>query len=362
VKIKETVIVRQSRKYEHLKHALLLEDGPVSNRFADFSLIHNCLPDINSDEINIRTTIAGLQMEHPLLINAISGGAHQVTKVNADLAKIAQLTRSAIAVGSQYAGLEDPDVIASYKIVRDINPDGIVFANLGAHAKPDQALAAVDMVQAQAIQIHLNVAQEITMAEGDRFFAGYLSNIEKIVNALQVPVIVKEVGCGIAAEQARALANIGVQAIDIGGAGGTNFIAIEAARRNISVSDDILSWGIPSAISIVEVLSVLPAGVQTIVSGGIRTPLEAVKALSLGAASVGIVSPILKMLYKNDVETVSLWIRRFLGEMQIFMLMTGARNIRELSNIPVVITGYSREWLMARGIDITNYSLRGRHG
>ena len=154
--------------------------------------------------------------------------------MNGHIAEFACLTNTAMAVGSQYAALEDPEVQHSYQIVREKNPDGIIFANLGAHATPMQAQLAVDMIHAQAIQIHLNPAQEFMMAEGDRDFSGYLKNIAKIVESVKVPVIVKEVGCGIAKEQAALLAEVGVKAIDVGGMGGTNFLAIEAARSQLN--------------------------------------------------------------------------------------------------------------------------------
>lgn len=354
--------MRQSRKYEHLKYALQLEDGPLNNCFRDFSLIHNCLPDMHSTQVDLLTGLAGIRLEHPIVINAITGGADNVTEINRQLAEVARTTHSAMAVGSQYAGLEQPETVNSYKIVRKLNPSGVLFANLGAHVNVDQAAAAVDMIEAQALQLHLNAAQEIMMAEGERDFTGYLKNMERIVRKVTVPVIVKEVGCGIAAEQARLFADIGVKAVDIGGAGGTNFIAIEAARLDRTIPEDVLEWGIPTAISAVEVMNALPASVDTVVTGGIRTPLETVKALTLGAVAVGIASPLLKLMKQGGSDKVVNWLNEFLHNVKILMLLTGAANLQELKKKPVVITGYSREWLIARGIDPTLYSLREKHG
>ena len=353
--------MRQSRKSDHLRHAIALPDGPVSSHFGDFNLLHNCLPNINLSNINLSTDIAGFSCPHPLLINAITGGAAEVTLINKQIAQIAKETHTPMAVGSQFSAIEQKELETSYKIARKINPEGIIFANLGAHATPGQALRAVDMVEAQAIQIHLNVAQEITMGEGDRTFTNYLRNIEKIVKALEVPVIVKEVGCGIAAEQANQLVSIGVRIIDSGGAGGTNFIAIEAARCNKIISSDLLSWGIPSAISLVEILTSLSGPGQAVASGGIRTPLDAVKALALGAVGVGIAAPVIKRLSKSSIEGVIDWIHNFLAEIQTFMLLTGSSTIEELSHVPIIISGFSREWLTARGINMQQYALRKRH-
>lgn len=354
--------MRQSRKYDHLKYAVMLNDGPRQTCFTDFTLIHNCLPDIDASQVNMTTSVAGIQLKHPLIFNAITGGAEKVTVINQRLAEVARTTGSAMAVGSQYAGLEQPETIISYQVARNYNPDGVIFANLGAHVAPEQACAAVDMIEAQALQIHLNVAQEVTMAEGERVFSNYLKNIEAIVKKLSVPVIVKEVGCGIAAEQAAKLSEIGVKAIDVGGSGGTNFIAIEAARRERHISEELSGWGIPTAISAVEVSSVLSSSVDMVVSGGVRTPLDAVKAMVIGAAGVAVASPLIKILQHDDNNYLIQWVNNFINDMKTFMLLTGSVEFRQLRQKPVVITGYSKEWLNSRGIDTSKYAMRGKHG
>lgn len=354
--------MRQTRKYDHLRYSAKLDDGPGRTGFDDFSLIHNCLPGIRSDQVELSTSLAGIRLNHPLLFNAITGGSELVTEMNGQLAEAARATGAAMAVGSQYAGLEHPDTAYSYKIVRKQNPDGVLFANLGAHVSPDQAAAAIDMIEAQALQIHLNVAQEVIMAEGERDFSGYLKNIEAIVKKVHVPVIVKEVGCGIAAEQAAKLAAIGVKAVDIGGCGGTNFIAIEAARLNRAISAELLRWGIPTAISAVEVANILPASVDMVVSGGIRTALDAVKAMAIGASSVAIASPLIKIIEQGGTIALIQWIHEFLNDIKTFMLLTGTADFYQLRQTPVVITGYSKEWLVSRGINTAKYASREKHG
>ncbi|SHJ90054.1 type 2 isopentenyl-diphosphate Delta-isomerase [Propionispora hippei] len=353
--------VRQSRKLDHIHYALTLEDGPSASRFADISLIHNCLPDLSWQQIDLSTTVCGLELVHPVFINAITGGAQDVMKTNAMLAELAQQSRIAMAVGSQFAALEDPAVLDSYRIVRQYNPNGILFANLGAHVTPEQAKQAVAMIEADALQIHINTAQEILMAEGDRDFRGYLHNVAAIVDAVGVPVIVKEVGCGIAREQARLLVEAGVRAIDVGGAGGTNFRAIEAARSQRKLEEE-LYWGIPTAISALEVASVLPDSADLIVSGGVRSGLDVVKAMTIGAAAVGIATPLIKKLYKGGVAAAVLWLDELLQSVRQYMLLCGAQSNRELRQTPLIISGYSREWLQARGIDTAAYAQRERHG
>lgn len=349
-------MVRQSRKLEHVRYSLLLDDGPVNNGFADFTMIHNCLPDISWNDLNLSCSVAGMNMNHPIIVNAITGGGKDVLSVNARLAEFARITESVMALGSQYSALEYPEVQDSYKIVNKINPTGTVIANLGAHATVEQAKKAVDMIGAKAIQIHLNAAQELFMVEGDRDFSGYLRNIDAICNRIPVPVIVKEVGFGIAREQAVKLTSIGVKAIDVGGAGGTNFVAIEAARAHAALSPDVLQWGIPTAISTVEVSSVLPAHIDLIVSGGIRTPLEVVKALALGGKAIGIAGPIVRLLCEQSMDSAVNWFNDFIDEIKQYMMLLGVKNVGDLAKTPIIIAGKSREWLTSREIDITQYS------
>lgn len=353
--------MRQSRKLDHLKYSLSLADGPGVNGFTDITLVHNCLPDLKWDDIDISSSIAGISLHNPLVINAITGGAKDVAKVNGQIAEFACLTKMAMAVGSQYAALEDPEVKQSYQIVREKNPDGVIFANLGAYATPSQAQLAVDMIDAQAIQIHLNVAQELIMAEGDRDFSSYLANISRIAEHVSVPVIVKEVGCGIGKEQATLLAKSGIKAIDVGGMGGTNFLAIEGARSQLSLSEELLSWGIPTAISAIETMSVLPKELDMMVSGGIRTPLDVVKSLALGGNAIGMATPIIKILYEKEIDDAVSWFDRFIHEMKCYMLLLGANNVKNIGKVPVVITGYSREWLIGRGFNIPKYGIGEKH-
>jgi len=350
--------VRQSRKLEHLKHTVALDDGPGCSGFKDLHIVHNCLPDLAWKNVTLTTNVAGITLKHPVIINAITGGADDVAKVNWQLAELANRTGAAMAVGSQFSALENPEMVHSYKIVRKANPKGIIFANLGAHTTPEDAKRAVKMVEAAAIQIHLNAAQELIMKEGDRDFRGYLANIQAIVKECQIPVIVKEVGCGIAAEQAKMLIQAGVKAIDIGGRGGTNFLAIEAARAKNHLEPQMLQWGIATAVSAIEVSHELPDHVDMVVSGGVRSALDAVKALAIGAKAVAIAGPIIKCLENQGLAVTETWFLSYLEDIKRIMLLTGTSNIAALANIPLVITGQSYEWLRGRGVDPTSFAKR----
>lgn len=351
--------MRQSRKLDHLKYALDLGDGPKATGFSDLTLIHNCLPELAWEEVCLETTVGGLPLTHPVIFNAITGGATDVTKVNSQIATLASLTGSAMAVGSQYSAVETKEVWESYEVARRIHDKGILIANLGAHASVAQARTAVDMIGADALQIHLNAGQEITMAEGDRNFRNYLDQISAIAAKIGVPVIVKEVGCGIAAEQATLLARTGITVIDVGGMGGTNFIAIEAARSGRHDDAEMVSWGIPTAISAIETVSVLPDQIDLIVSGGIRTPLDCVKGLAIGGKAVAIAVPVLRLLREHSTpEGAAGWLFAFLDQVKRYMVLSGIRHVSDLNKVPLIISGYTKDWLTVRGIDITQYAKR----
>jgi isopentenyl-diphosphate Delta-isomerase len=295
-------------------------------------------------------------MSSPILINAMTGGAQETESINRELAIVAREKGLAMAVGSQMSALKNNEVASSYQVVRRENPNGIVFANLGSEATVDQALRAVDMIEANALQIHLNVMQELIMPEGDRSFVGMLDRIAAIVNRIHVPVIVKEVGFGILRDNAKQLQSIGVRILDVSGSGGTNFAAIENARRPAAMQwlDD---WGTPTSIALLEVMSVYPQG-AVIASGGITNALEAAKALTLGASAVGMAGAFLKVLRTEGADAL----HRFADELEqgLILIMTalGAKTVQELWNHPVVILGETAEWCRARGIDITSYAER----
>lgn len=355
-------MTRQERKVAHLRHTLELVDGPVNTGFQDIRLIHNCLPEIKADQVSLSTECAGLHFDHPVIINAMTGGAVALTAVNARLAEIAVRTGAVMAVGSQYAALEYPEVAESFRVVRQVNPGGLILANIGAYAELAEAQQVVDMIEANALQIHLNAAQEVSMLEGDDDFSGWLRRIEQLVCGLSVPVIVKETGCGMAGEQVRQLASIGVAAVDVGGSGGTNFIAVESSRHQNKLDSEMLFWGIPTAISAIEAAEALPDGVELIVSGGVRTPLDAIKSLALGAVAVGIATPVLRMSEQQGVEAAVAWLEHYLASIKNSLLLLGHSCVKDLRDQPLIITGEVGQWIELRGISAAKYARRGRGG
>lgn len=343
---------RARRKREHIKYSLILEERLMRDVFSDITLLHNCLSEVNLEEIDISTRLQELKLKKPIIINAITGGFPLAFTINRELAKIARELGIAMAVGSQRIALRNKAAQKSFKVVRKVNPDGIIFANIGADASTEEVLEVVDMIKADAVQIHLNTPQEIVMAEGRKKFKGTIEKISKIANEVKVPVIVKEVGFGIAKEEAKILADCGVKIIDIGGTGGTDFIAIENMRNKKNAVPVLEGWGIPTPVSLIEVLSEVGDRVDIIASGGLKTGLDAAKALALGAKAAGFAGAVLNRLIKGGPLALKKYLERVERELIYTMAMVGARNLSELRKRPLIIEGRTYNWLKFRGINI----------
>ncbi|MBT2693263.1 type 2 isopentenyl-diphosphate Delta-isomerase [Bacillus sp. ISL-55] len=347
---------RSKRKWDHIQYALETGQKRLTG-FDDIKFVNQSLPGSNLDSVKFETRIGELSLSSPIFINAMTGGGGERTyRINRELAVAARETGSAIAVGSQMAALKDPDERRSYEVVRKMHPDGIILANLGSEATVRQAKIAIDMLQADALQIHLNVVQELTMPEGDRNFDGALTRIIEIQQSVGVPVIVKEVGFGISAEAAAELFSSGIRYVDIGGFGGTNFAEIENKRRNrlLTFFED---WGIPTAASIIETKSALPE-LSVIASGGIQTSLDIVKALALGADGAAMAGYLLKTLMENGTDELIREIHLLKEEIAVIMTALGVHKIEELKNVPLVISGDTHHWLEQRGIDTKRFARR----
>lgn len=317
--------------------------------------VHCAVPELDLDEVSLAVSLLGKPLRVPLIINAMTGGTAQGAAINRDLAAVAAEFGLGMAVGSQAVALEDPSLAYSFQVVRQVNPDGLLLANVSARVSPDAALRAVEMVGADALQVHLNVPQELAMPEGDRGFRGLLENLTRLVSHSPVPVVAKEVGFGLSREAAAALLETGVAALDVGGAGGTNFLAIESARGG-PLGQEMTAWGIPTVASLLEVLSLQP-GVPVVASGGIQDALQAAKALALGANAVGMAAWFLHRWHRGGAEEVRREVAAFEYRLRAAVLMSGAASVDELGRRPVVITGATAEWLRARDIDVRRWAL-----
>lgn len=356
--------LRQQRKVEHIAAVRELGDNQVAtNWLEDVALVPCCAPEMSVEEVSIGTQLCGVNLISPIVINAMTGGADEAYEVNRKLANVAKRHGLAMALGSGTAGVRSPEVAYTYSVVREENPDGVVIANVGMGTDALTARAAIDIVDAQMLQVHWNVAQELFMREGDRDFRGALATLDDVVRTVGIPVIAKEVGQGIASEQAASFARVGVRGIDVGGRGGTNFIAVEAWRRGMELAETWQSWGLSTAAALSEVVSEVGNDIDVIASGGIRSAVEIVKAMALGASAVGIAGPILRLVHEPDgEEAVSRYIAELHWGLQTLLVLTGCRCWAELRAHPVVVTGQLRAWLEARGKQAFLDSLRQRSG
>ena len=352
--------MRQKRKLDHLNLSRFVKDGPGSSGFEDVSFIHNCLPEINYSEINTSTSFLDRKFAIPLMINAVTGGIKEAENINRIFARVSRNLEIPVAVGSQTAALEEAALRYTYSVVREENPEGFVVANISAGAAVEHALEAVQMIGADALQLHLNAPQEIFMPgkERESSFKGFLDNIKAVVEASPVPVIVKEVGFGMAREQAKLLLETGTAALDVGGRGGTNFIRIEGLRGKSKMYQPFLKWGLSSAIALGEITGEYFPGVQLVATGGIRHGLDVAKALALGASMVGIAGPLVRCYFKGGETEVENYLVSIKQQLQRAMFMLGALEPARLSSLPLVIRGETGRWLELRGVDLHGLAVR----
>lgn len=345
-----------NRKDEHASLAKAFH-SKQKNEFDTVRIVHNPLPEVSMSEIDLHTTVAGLTLDYPLYINAMTGGSEKTKKINHDLAMIAKETNLMIATGSVSAALKDPALSDSYTIMRDVYPEGKILANVGAGTSLARAKEAIELFQADALQLHLNAPQELVMPEGDRDFSNWKELIKEISEGISVPLIVKEVGFGMTRETIDELAELGVQTIDISGRSGTSFTQIENARRKKRELDYLVDWGQSTVTSLLEA-NEAQHQVEILASGGIRNAFDLFKALCLGANAVGVSGTILTHLMTHGVaETIQL-VQQWQAELQRLLTMVGAKTIQELHHQPLILSGTTKDWCEARGIPLTKYGTR----
>lgn len=338
--------LQQQRKDEHL-HLAEKFYQPQSS-FSGIRFVHQSLPESDLASTDLSTTYGALQFSAPFFINAMTGGSAHTKQINQRLARIAKETGLAMATGSLSAAIKDASLSDTFTIVRKENPTGLILANIGAEHSIEAAKRAVDLLEADALQVHINVAQELTMPEGARSFH-WLNNIEKMVNQIHCPVIVKEVGFGMSRETARQLHEIGVTYLDVSGKGGTNFAQIENSRGN-DWYQELNDWGMTTAESLLD-LQTERANFHLTASGGIHSPLDVAKCLALGADLVGVSGYFLHYLLHHSDEEVIAEIKRWQSELRVILTLVGCKEPHELSQQAIVIDESLSHWCTARGID-----------
>jgi isopentenyl-diphosphate delta-isomerase len=330
--------IERDRKAEHIRLALDASNQAGRSFFDDYAFEHQALPEIALDDIDLSVEFLGKRIQAPLLVSCMTGGTEAAGEINRNLARAAEDRRIALGVGSQRKAIEDPLQAASFQ-VRDLAPSIPLLANLGAVQLNygygiAECRAAVEMIDADALAFHLNVLQEAIQPEGDTDFSGLLPKLGEIARQLEVPVIAKEIGCGISGDTARALAEQGIRIIDTAGLGGTSWARIEARRADdVEIGELFVDWGVPTPVSIQEVAAV--QGVTVIGSGGIRSGLDAAKAIALGAHLVGTAYPLLKPATVS-AEAVIERVGRIVDELRIAMLCVGTRTIDELRRVDLL--------------------------
>jgi len=310
----------------------LREDVEVGDSgFNGIRLKHEALPELDYNQIDLRTSFLGHDLGFPFIMEGITGGTKESLKINTDLAKVAQEFNVGFGVGSQRAALEDEKLASTYR-VRDVAPDIFLIANLGAvqlnHGYGvTECRRAVELIDANAIALHVNPIQEVVQPEGDKDFTGLVSKINDVARDLDVPVIVKAVGGGISGETAKKLK---VSAIDVGGVGGTHFSRVEGFRGDDftkKIGETFAGWGISTVECIGQVSSL---GVPTIASGGVRSGVDGAKAISLGASVFGMALPLLKARADYGLKGVENYVGELLAELKIACFLTGSKNVSEL--------------------------------
>lgn len=333
----------QKRKKEHLDICLDTEavTGPLGTGLDRYRFVHNALPELDLDEIDLGVTFLGRRLEAPILISSMTGGFDLARKINRNLAAAAQRLGLAMGVGSQRVALEEPSVAASFQ-VRDVAPNILLFGNLGAVQLNygytiEHCRRAVEMIGADGLILHLNVLQEAAQPEGNRNFKGLTAQIAGVCRQAEFPVIVKEIGSGISADAAIRLRDAGVRAIDVAGRGGTSWYTVEA-RRAASPGQEAKStfsaWGIPTDEALVQVRRAIP-DLPLVASGGIRSGLDMAKCMALGADLTALGQPLLASALES-VDKVVEFLSGIIHEIKIAMLCAGAPDLAALKKTPLM--------------------------
>jgi len=351
-----------SRKLDHIRICLEKAVESELRPFRDLELIHRALPEMDMAEVDTSCSFLGRRLSAPLLICAMTGGHPETRKINANLAQAAQEMRVALGVGSQRAALEDPQLEDTFSVVRGVAPDVPIIGNIGAAQLrkygPEVLDRLRDMVDADAVAVHLNFLQECVQPEGDTKAKGVVEALRSLSRA-PIPLMVKETGAGISREVAGELLSAGVRWVDVSGTGGISWSGVEAYRADVAGDQEsaemgrlFQSWGVPTPASIVECVS---SGLEVIASGGIRSGIDAAKSIALGASLAGAALPFLSPATRSPAE-VSKVLAAYIRALRICMFLTGSRSIAGLQSAPLIIAGRTREWLEQRGYNTAEFS------
>jgi isopentenyl-diphosphate delta-isomerase len=325
--------------------------------FEDIKLVHRALPEVNKEKINLSTSFLGKKFSAPIIVGAMTGGTESAININASIAQAVEKLGLGMGVGSQRAAIEDQKLEETFAISRKMAPNAFLIANIGGVQLVNgyglkEVVKVVEMIDADAVAIHLNALQEAVQPEGQTNFKGVLAKIGEIASKLDTPVIIKETGAGISAEDAKMLENAGVKAIDV------EYYRSNSKKDLVQnfLGESFWDWGIPTVASLIETIQTIKLPV--IASGGVRSGSHITKALALNASLASISQPILRAAVQSAKETEAS-LSFLIEELRNSMFLVGAEKLSDLMKIPVVITGKTGEWLQARGFNLQNYGRRG---
>ncbi|MEK7833275.1 MAG: type 2 isopentenyl-diphosphate Delta-isomerase [Acidobacteriota bacterium] len=352
--IEITSILRRKLSHFELCAHQEVEFRNKTTLLEDVELIHQPLTETSLEEIDLSVEVLGKRLRYPVVITGMTGGVEEVGVFNRKAAALANRLGIAFGLGSQRIMLSRPEVANTFQ-VRDVAPDVLLFGNIGIAQAREMASAEVarlgQEIGADAMCVHLNTAMEVIQENGDHDFRGSLETIERLIAESPVPIIVKETGCGFARESGAKLAAIGAQWIDVSGAGGTSWVGVETIRNRAlrHLGEAFWDWGVPTAASVCELRGL---DLKLIASGGIRTGLQAAKALALGAKLVGVALPVLRAYATGGIEGVELFFRSFFDELRVATMLTGCAKVSELKSDRAVIGGKLLDWVSQRRLPL----------
>ncbi|MCI1749231.1 MAG: type 2 isopentenyl-diphosphate Delta-isomerase [Acidipropionibacterium sp.] len=364
---------RHDRKEDHVRLAVVQWSGSRSrrggghpgdtdsrsNEFDELEFLHHALGAVPLEQVDLGVELAGRRLDSPFYINGMTGGTEHTGHINQQLAIAACETGLAMGCGSASIALDDPSSADGFRVIRRENPDGLVMANIGVGRSAADAVRAVELLEADVLQVHVNAVQETVMPEGAPDFADWLGGIERIVAAVEVPVLVKEVGFGLSSRTLRQLAGIGVRYADVSGRGGTDFLRIENDRRPEADYGYLTGFGQSAPACLLDAGQLGPdERPELLASGGVRNPLDILKCLALGAGSVGVAGAFLDAVVDGGAESLIDLIRTWQSHTRELSALLGARDVARLRRTDILVRGRLEEYCRLRGIDAGSYSRR----
>jgi isopentenyl-diphosphate delta-isomerase len=345
-----TEIVKRKLSHFELCAHQAVEFRRKTTWFENVELVHHALTQTHLNDIDLSLEVFGKRLSYPIFISGMTGGTEEVGQFNRDMAALAERWGIGFGVGSQRVMLRHPETRASFA-VRDVAPNLLLFGNLGiaqaCELPTDQIISLAQSIGADALCIHFNTAMEVIQHEGDHDFRGSLAALQRLVDASPLPIIAKETGCGFGYEAGAQIASTGIEWVDVAGAGGTSWVGVETIRNRAlrHLGEAFWDWGLPTAASIAELH---PLNLNLIASGGIRTGLQAAKALALGAKAVGMALPLLRAYVNGGTRSVDEFLAAFTAELRIAVMLCGVARADDLRPHHAVIGGELRKWLDER--------------